>query len=218
MKEIIILGTGGNCIDILDAVLELNRSGIQATYHIRGFLDDNDSDWGKDYFGYKVLGPLSMAAQLTETQFVNGIGSPRNFWKKKDIIARTGVTEDRFETIIHPRAAVSAFASVGRGSVILPNATLSARVHVGRNVIILPNAIVSHDVSIGDYTCVASAACLAGGVHVSESCYIGANSSVNNNVKLGRYSLIGMGATVLKDIPENSVAVGNPARVIRNVF
>jgi len=217
MKDLIIFGTGGNCVDILDAVLALNESGAVPSFQFRGFLDDNQKLWGTSFEGYPVLGPLSQASEHRDCFFVNGIGSFRNYWRKAAIIAGANIALDRFETIVHPKASVSRFASVGAGTVVLQNATINSRAKIGSHVIVLPNAVISHDVVVGDYTCVASAACVAGGVRIGNACYLGANCSVGNDLCLGAGSLVGMGAVVLEDVPEVTVVVGNPARAIRSV-
>jgi sugar O-acyltransferase (sialic acid O-acetyltransferase NeuD family) len=216
VKDILILGTGGNCVDILDAILAINESAPSPVYRIRGFLDDDKGIWGQAVEGYPVLGRLSQATQHAECYFVNGIGSARNYRRKADIIASTNLPSDRFETIIHPQASVSRFASVDRGTVVLQNATINSRAKVGCHVIILPNAVISHDVEIGDYCCLASGACIAGNCRVGKACYLGANCSVAGYLNLGDGSLIGMGAVVLKDVAEATVIVGNPARVLRS--
>ena len=46
---------------------------------------------------------------------------------------------------------------------------------------------------------------------------IGANATILPGVTVGKNSLIGAGAVVLDNIPDNSVAVGNPAKVIGDV-
>jgi len=217
VKDLIILGTGGNCVDILDAVLALNESSPKVQYKIHGFLDDNQKLWGSSLDGYPVLGSLSQAKEYTDCWFVNGIGSFRNYWLKPQIIARAGLPLERFETIVHPGASVSRFASLGRGSVVLQNATINSHAKIGSHVIILPNAVISHDVLVGDYTCIASAACVAGNVQIGNACYLGANCSVANDLTLGDGSLVGMGAVVLEDVPSVTVVVGNPARAIRSV-
>src|SRR5437868_13730536 len=123
MKDLVILGTGGNCLDILDAVLEINESRASAVYRVRGFLDDNRLSGENQFHGYPVLGPLGQAGKYSDCFFVNGIGSFRNYWRKPAILATTGLGLDRFETIIHPRASVSRFASLGPGTVVLQTAT-----------------------------------------------------------------------------------------------
>jgi acetyltransferase-like isoleucine patch superfamily enzyme len=53
------------------------------------------------------------------------------------------------------------------------------------------------------------------GVVIEEESHIGANSVVLAGVRIGRRSQIGAGSVVTKDIPPFSIAVGNPARVIK---
>lgn len=53
-----------------------------------------------------------------------------------------------------------------------------------------------------------------GRVDIGNDVFIGAASIVMPNVKIGNRVIIGAGSIVTKDIPDNSVAVGNPARVI----
>ena len=212
MKKIIILGTGGNCVDILETIHEINRVSGTPVYECAGFLDDHKPNWKKEFSGVKVLGPLDSAPDYPDCLFVNGIGSPLNFWRKESIIARTRIPRNRFTTIIHPTASVSPTAVLGSGTVVLPLVTIASNAQIGDHVIVLPQAVVSHDDRIGDYTCIAGGACISGGVSVGRSCYLGANCSIIGNIHIGDYSMIGMGSVVLGHVAENSVMVGNPAQ------
>lgn len=53
-----------------------------------------------------------------------------------------------------------------------------------------------------------------GKIIIEDNVFIGANTTILPNVTIGKNSIIGAGSVVTKNIPENSVAVGNPARVI----
>lgn len=216
-KKIAILGTAGNCIDILDALLEINERWGAAVYECVGFFDDDEDKWGSKAHGFEVLGPLDAAVKLKDVFFVNGIGSQSNFWKKESIIARTGVPLARFETVIHPSASVSKMSSIGAGTAILQNVTVAAGATIGNHVMVLPGAVISHDDSIGDFTAIASGVCVSGGVSIGKSCYLGANCSIINGVSIGDYCLVGMGGVVLNDVEANSVVVGNPAKFLRHL-
>lgn len=54
-------------------------------------------------------------------------------------------------------------------------------------------------------------------VHIGENVWIGAGAVIVPGVRIGKNSVIGAGSVVTGDIPENSVAVGNPCRVIREI-
>ncbi|WP_317127892.1 acyltransferase [Mucilaginibacter gilvus] len=52
-------------------------------------------------------------------------------------------------------------------------------------------------------------------ITIMDNVWIGANSVITAGVTIGKHAVIGAGSVVTKDIPEYSVAVGNPARVIK---
>lgn len=216
MKKIVILGTGGNCTDILDTLLDINDAQGNLIYECIGFLDDNPEKWKQSFHGVKVLGPLQKANELKDCSFVFGIGSTSNFWKRRDIFAKTGIEDERFETIIHPTASVSRMAKVGRGTVVFQNVTITSGAVIGKHIYILPNTIISHDDVIGDFTCIAGGVCISGNVCVGQGCYIGTNSAIKDGITIGDHCLIGMGSVVLEDVAENNVIVGSPARFLRS--
>lgn len=218
MKDIVILGTGGNCIDILDTINDINEKAGEKIYNCVGFLDDNIEMANKTIYSVKVLGSLNIADCLPEKYyFVNGIGSPKNFFKKEEIIKKTNLRINRFETIIHPSASVSRMAKIGKGNVILQNVSISSNAVLGNHIIILPNSIISHDTAIGDFTSLAGGVCISGNVKIGKCCYLGSNCSIINGLNIGSYSLIGMGSVILKNVKKNTIFVGNPAKFLRYV-
>ena len=54
-------------------------------------------------------------------------------------------------------------------------------------------------------------------VSISEGSYIGINTVIVGNVKIGKHCVIGANSVVTKDVPDYSVAVGSPARVIKTI-
>lgn len=211
-QPILILGTGGNAIDILDTLLALNRAGSKACWEPRGFLDDDPARQGTHIHGYPVLGPITAAMSFPECRLVNGIGSPSSYLGKAALIARTGAPTERFATLIHPTATVSSFARLGSGTVLLQQAVVASNASVGNHAIILPHTVVSHDASVGDFSCIAGGVILCGGVHVGTACYIGAGSLIRQGIHVGDGALVGMGAVVVRDVPPGATVAGNPAR------
>ena len=85
-------------------------------------------------------------------------------------------------------------------------------ISMGDHVTLAPGTtILAHDASLKEslgYT-------MLGKVKIGNNVFIGAGSVVLPNVTIGNDVIIGAGSIVTKDIPSNSVAVGNPARVIK---
>ena len=82
---------------------------------------------------------------------------------------------------------------------------------IGDNVTLAPRVhILAHDSSFGLFTGKTRAA----NVTIGNNVFIGAGSIILPGVHIGNRVVIGAGSVVTKDIPNNSVAVGNPAKVI----
>lgn len=54
-------------------------------------------------------------------------------------------------------------------------------------------------------------------VEIENNCWIGANVTICPGVTIGENTVIGAGSVVTKDIPANTIAVGNPCRVMRTI-
>ena len=88
-------------------------------------------------------------------------------------------------------------------------------ISVGDNCIISTNVkILAHDASTGRFAVHYSK---VGCVNIGNNCFIGSGSIVLCNVNIGDNCIIGAGSVVSKDIPANSVAAGNPAKVICSI-
>ena len=99
----------------------------------------------------------------------------------------------------------------------MPSVIINANTYIGSHVIINSGAIVEHDNIIDDFAHISPGTTLCGGVNVGESSHIGSNSTVIPCKKIGSNSVIGAGSTVVSDISSNALAVGTPAKIIRNL-
>lgn len=218
-EEIVILGTGGNSVDILDTINDINAANKRPRYECLGFLDDDESHHGEVIHGIEILGPLGLAGALPDDiSFVSGIGSPSNYARKGKIIQTIGVDpKERFRTIVHPTASVSETSELGSGTVVFQNATVTTDVRIGDHVTVLPNTVISHEDTIGDYTTIAGGVCVSGNVDIGESCYLGTNSAIRGHISIGDRSLIGMGSVVVDDVSPDATVAGTPAKPIEDV-
>jgi acetyltransferase-like isoleucine patch superfamily enzyme len=91
---------------------------------------------------------------------------------------------------------------------------LSDLVVIGEGFISAPGSIVlAHDAS----TIIHCGKTRVEKTVIGKNVFLGANAVVLPGVSIGDYSIIGAGAVVTKDVPANSIVVGNPARIVSTV-
>jgi sugar O-acyltransferase (sialic acid O-acetyltransferase NeuD family) len=116
---------------------------------------------------------------------------------------------------VHRTAFVADNATIGAGSQILANASVCVEARLGAACIVNTAASVDHECRLGHGVHIAPGAHLAGEVEVGDFSMIGAGATVLPRVRIGRDCVVGAGAVVTRDLPDATVAYGNPARVVR---
>ena len=200
-KEVIIIGGGGHAKVMIDCI---RRSGDR----VFGILDDGMTP-GTEILGARVLGKVDDAANYPDCQFVIAIG---NNAVRKAISERLPV---KWYTAIHPSAVVSEYATIGEGTMVLANAVINPCATVGRHCIINTSSVIEHDNKIGDFIHISPLAGLAGNVTVGSLSQVGIGAAVRQGITICGGCVIGAGAVVVKDISEEGVYAGVPARKLR---
>ena len=93
----------------------------------------------------------------------------------------------------------------------------NAKVKIGDNCLIAPN-VALYTAGHPLHPDVRSNGCEYGiGITIGDNVWIGGNAVIMPGVTIGSNCVIGAGSVVTKDIPDWSIAAGNPARVIRKI-
>lgn len=190
-----LYGASGHAKVIIE-ILEL--CGIK----VKGLFDDNPTI--KTILDYNVLGPYDSTI-LNNDQLIISIG---NNELRKTISQQLNLD---FGKAIHPSAVISRRSSIGFGSVIMGNAIINSDTIISKHAIINTSASIDHDCIIEDFVHISPNATLCGGVFIGEGTHVGAAAVIIPGIKIGKWATIGAGAVVIRDVPDFTTVVGNPA-------
>lgn len=200
MHNLIVHGAGGHARVVID-------SALAQGYHIVTVCDPNCQG---ELYGIPIIADHT-STDFTDAAAIVAIGDNA---VRRSVVSKL---QHPFTNIVHPSAVCSPFSSIGEGNVILHGAVIQGESKVGNHVIINTGAQLDHDCTIEDFVHIAPGVILCGNVIVGEGTFMGAGSIVIPGKKIGAWSIIGAGSVVIDNIPDNVVAVGNPARIIKYV-
>lgn len=191
-----IYGAGGMGKETLWLIAEISY------FVVDGFIDDF-----KQYDNFKNL-PLIKNALIQ----YNCIVAIADTQIRKEIAHRN--EKLTFVNIIHPSVKINSSIQIGKGNIICQGVVLTVDISLANHVIININSTIGHDAVIEDFVSIMFGVHISGNVRIGEGTYIGSGAVVLPNIKIGKWCTIGAGSVVTKDVPDNSIIAGVPAREI----
>ena len=207
--KLILIGGGGHCKACIDVVECTNE------YEIIGILDHADLI-GTKVLDYKVIGTDDDILKYKQEgcRFLITVGQIKSPAIRKKIAQLLEQQEAILATIISPKAYVSKYAQIGKGTIVMHGAAVNASAQVGSNCILNTGCGIEHDAVIGNHTHISTYAVVNGGCIVGNEVFVGSNATVSSNVSVGNNIVIGSGSVVLKNIDESGTYAGNPVKKI----
>lgn len=204
-----IYGAGGLGREILELARIINDKCKRWEDYI--FVDDGDvpskiSDI--DVCKYEV----ARAKFGDKLEMAMGIGEPSIREKLFNKLKNDGIATP---TLIHPDIYIPESTKIGNGVIIQCGCFISCDVIIEDYVLIQPAANVGHDNVLHEGVIISSGVCLSGINNIGKYTYIGVGACTKQIINIGEYSIIGMGSMVVRDIPDEVVAMGNPARPMK---
>lgn len=210
MNSVVLIGYSGHAFVVADIL-------ILTGYNIKGYFDKEEKQnnpYHLTYLGNENDQDLISSFNYDEYQYFLSIGD-NNLRRSLDkYLLKQGLSTFKAN---HPGSTISKATVISEGTLICGGAIINPLVKIGRCCIINSAAIIEHEAKIEAYCHVGPGAVLAGNVKVGEASFIGSNAVVKEGIQIGKNVTIGAGSVVLKDVPDNEVWVGNPARQIRKL-
>jgi sugar O-acyltransferase (sialic acid O-acetyltransferase NeuD family) len=186
-------------------------------YRFAGLLNDTVAP-GNAIGSDNVLGPFSSWSELPpETMFLAPLQKVKEIRVRAERVERLAIPDLRWATVVDPAAIVAPDASLGRGCFVAPNAIVMPQASIGRHVAIRHGCGIGHDAVVDDWCMFAPGSMIAGYVRTGTGAHLGIGAIVRENLSVGRFSVVGMGAIVVRDVPDFTIVAGNPARNIGEI-
>jgi sugar O-acyltransferase (sialic acid O-acetyltransferase NeuD family) len=205
----VVAGAGGHALEVLDVLLEYS-----ITEEV--FFYDDVNPYNLIFKKYEVLKSMFEINQKTsgKFEFIIGVGSPAN---RKAIFEKFTGLGGIYLPLKSKTSIISAF-SIGINYDAMKTCFIGPDTNIGKVCLINTGAQIHHEVELNEFSEVSPGAVVLGKVKIGANCSIGANATILPGVTIGSNVIIGSGSVVTKDVPDYSVAVGNPAKVIKTII
>jgi acetyltransferase EpsM len=206
---VFLFGAGGHGRVVFDVIER------QARYEVVAVLDDAPQE---DAVFFEI--PVTPGTELPELARsgprlgVVAIGDNR---QRADVVRRLAAAGLQFATVVDPSVRIGRGVTMGPGTVAMPGVVVNVGARIGEHVILNTSCSVDHDCRIESLSHLSPGVHLGGQCTIGEEAHIGIGASVKQGVRIGHRVTIGAGAAVLDDVPDDVVAAGVPARVLRSV-
>lgn len=214
-KKVIILGGIGNGSVIANAIADANRRGDHE-WEFAGYLNDR-MEAGEHIESYPVLGKLAdwKMNAASDRFFINTIFRIDGQQQRIDLFESLDIPDDRLATFVHPMAFVAPNARLGPGTVVMPQAAISSAAAIAKGCLIMVGASIGHNSTIGRFCHFAAQCCIGAFMNIADGVHIGLNATTRENLTIGRNATLGMGSVLTRNMGENEIWIGNPARYLR---
>ena len=211
--RIILFGAGNHLQYSVDIIQK------EAKHQIVGILDSRDETQGKNLFGYDVLGkPEDLKRVITEHGIEAGIITIGDNWIRKLVKESivNMIPDFKFVNAIHPSVIVGMNVKIGHGVIAMAGCIVNPGASIGNFTFFATGAQIEHDCLIADYASISAGSITGGHVRIGELAAVTLGVTIVDRVSIGYNTVIGSVSLVTKSLPDNVLAYGSPARVIRD--
>tara|TARA_B110000444_G_scaffold260961_1_gene310183 strand:+ start:5945 stop:6586 length:642 start_codon:yes stop_codon:yes gene_type:complete len=211
MKTLLVYGAGGFGLEIL----HIFKTSYNNFYNKIIFVDDSSClSNNKELNTYTIINLQDALSRYSpnDADFVISVANPL---QRASLL--TVVEENRFPlaTLKDQTAVIRDTAVIEKGSIICAQCYVGPSVLIGKNTLIHGQVLLGHDSIVGSNTSIYCNSNILGGVTIGNNVEIGTGVNIYPNCKIGDNTKIAMGSSVYKDVQNNSLVQGNPARIMK---
>jgi sugar O-acyltransferase (sialic acid O-acetyltransferase NeuD family) len=210
MHSLFVYGAGGFGREIMDAARRCQAALQKWTnvYFIDDFCSD-DTRYGARVFSFDAA---CTWMQSESGEVVIATGEPAARMQMRE---RVEASQIPLGQVLDPSVIVATTAQLAVGVVIAPLCSISSNACLHTNAVVNTLSIVGHDVVVSENAVISSMVNLGGNCQIGRNSYIGMGTLIKEGVRIGEDAIVGMGSVVYHDIPDQMIALGNPARPMR---
>ena len=213
-EKVVILGAGAQAKYILEIF------SISKSFKVECIIDvdNNPERLGKEIYGFKIQKwNKEYLSALKKKGVGKAIVAHGNNTRKENLFIKVKEMEFELVNAIHPKSIIATTVILGKNVIVNAGAVIQPFARIANGVMVHSGVVVEHDNIIEDFVNLGPGVRLAGGVRVKKGAYVYTGASVIPTITIGSNSIVGAGAVVIKDVPDNVVVVGNPARVLKKI-
>lgn len=212
MKNIVLFGGGDHVQYSIDIIEK------EGKYKIIGIID-SIQDIGSILYNYTVIGRQENILTLVSDYKIDcGIITVGDNWTRKaifdDIVKR--VPSFNFVNAIHPSTIIGNNVKIGVGVISMAGVIFNPGAKIGNFTFFATGAQIEHDCEICDYASISAGSIMGGHVRIGKFSAITLNVTIMDRLDIGKNTVVGSGSLVTKSLPDNVLAYGNPAKIIRS--
>lgn len=166
----------------------------------------------KEIDGQRVMRINDIVKLYEELEVTIAVGEPM---LRNKLYERVKALNISLPILVHPGVYIDTTTKLGRGVTICEGVTITCNVSIGDNTFVHPHAVIGHDIKVGKHCVIGSNSQIGGASVLGDNVYMGFLSGVKEKISIGNDVICSAGAIVFRNLPDNVIAMGNPARIIR---